>query len=91
MHWRRDGQGEYMALTGNILTPAGWIAGTVAFDAAIGAVSPHAVAPDAPSIMPGFVDLHVPGGGGGDVMADADPRAAGGTGERGRRHRSCRR
>jgi N-acetylglucosamine-6-phosphate deacetylase len=61
-----------MTLTGNILTPDGWVAGSVAFDTTVQRVTEHAVAADAPAILPGFVDLHVPGGGGADVMAGAD-------------------
>jgi len=62
------------ALYGRILTPGGWIDGrldisengriaaiTEANDAATGAV-----------ILPGFIDLHVHGGGGADCMAGAD-------------------
>ncbi|BCF87259.1 MULTISPECIES: N-acetylglucosamine-6-phosphate deacetylase [Paraburkholderia] len=59
-------------LTGNILTPEGWIHGTIESEnGRITAITGHAVDPstnDAPYILPGFIDLHVHGGGGADVM-----------------------
>jgi N-acetylglucosamine-6-phosphate deacetylase len=59
-------------LTGNILTPEGWIHGTIEFEnGRISAIKGDAVDPstnDAPYILPGFIDLHVHGGGGADVM-----------------------
>ncbi|ACC69486.1 N-acetylglucosamine-6-phosphate deacetylase [Paraburkholderia phymatum] len=59
-------------LTGNILTPEGWIHGTIEFESGrISAIKGDAVDPsknDAPYILPGFIDLHVHGGGGADVM-----------------------
>ena len=58
-------------LHGHILTPDGWVFGRLRFDALIVAVEPlevDGVPNDAPRILPGFVDLHVHGGGGGDVM-----------------------
>jgi N-acetylglucosamine-6-phosphate deacetylase len=59
-------------LTGNILTPEGWIDGTIEFEnGRITAITGNAVDPstnDAPYILPGFIDLHVHGGGGADVM-----------------------
>ncbi|MBN3760184.1 N-acetylglucosamine-6-phosphate deacetylase [Burkholderia sp. Ac-20365] len=59
-------------LTGNILTPEGWIHGTIeSANGRITAITGNAVDPstnDAPSILPGFIDLHVHGGGGADVM-----------------------
>ncbi len=57
-------------LTGSILTPEGWRRGRVRFDAHVAAVDGRAVAaPAAPYVVPGFVDLHVHGGGGADVMS----------------------
>lgn len=60
-------------LTGTILTPEGWRIGRIAFGDLIetveGGVTGH---PSPPFILPGFVDLHVHGGGGGDMMAGAD-------------------
>jgi N-acetylglucosamine-6-phosphate deacetylase len=61
-----------MDLTGRILTPDGWVDGTVSFDDTVRRIAPRAVPGDAQTIVPGFVDLHVPGGGGADVMAGAD-------------------
>ncbi|CAD6544927.1 N-acetylglucosamine-6-phosphate deacetylase [Paraburkholderia sabiae] len=59
-------------LTGNILTPEGWIHGTIEFEnGRVSAIKGDAVDPstnDAPYILPGFIDLHVHGGGGADVM-----------------------
>jgi N-acetylglucosamine-6-phosphate deacetylase len=55
-------------LNGRILTPDGWISGRVEFDEKITAVSTANADDQGKTILPGFVDLHVPGGGGGDVM-----------------------
>ncbi|MFP3549291.1 N-acetylglucosamine-6-phosphate deacetylase [Paraburkholderia sp. SIMBA_049] len=59
-------------LTGNILTPEGWIHGTIeSANGRITAITGNAADPstnDAPYILPGFIDLHVHGGGGADVM-----------------------
>ncbi len=62
-------------LTGNILTPAGWRLGRIKLDAgriaALDLAQPGPVDParnDAPYILPGFIDLHVHGGGGADTM-----------------------
>ncbi len=61
------------SLDGTILTPAGWVAGRVKFEAGIACVTGEpANRPTAPFVLPGFVDLHVHGGGGADVMAGAD-------------------
>lgn len=57
---------------GRILTPGGWVDGRVTFDSHIAAVIPGGIPDGAPHIVPGFVDLHVPGGGGADVMQGAD-------------------
>ncbi|HEY0793889.1 MAG TPA: amidohydrolase family protein [Chthoniobacterales bacterium] len=56
---------------GSILTPEGWVTGKVTFDGhAIAAVDgrrvPAGTKPKAPFVLPGFIDLHVHGGGGGD-------------------------
>lgn len=61
-----------MELSGRIFTPEGWVPGTIAFNARVDSLMSHEVADDAPRIVPGFVDLHVPGGGGADVMAGAE-------------------
>ena len=59
-----------LRLTGSILTPAGWVRGTVEMSGTtIGAVTGQASpgrSPAAPYILPGFIDLHVHGGGGHD-------------------------
>lgn len=59
-------------LTGVILTPDGWVRGRLHHDAAIRKIEPDADAPDDRFILPGFVDLHVHGGGGADVMDGAE-------------------
>jgi len=56
------------SLSGRILTPDGWIFGSVEFSEKITAVRPGSGDDQGLTILPGFVDLHVPGGGGGDVM-----------------------
>jgi len=59
-------------LNGNILTPDGWIRGTLHFEnGRITALEGSSVDPSTngePYILPGFIDLHVHGGGGADVM-----------------------
>ncbi|ASV97357.1 N-acetylglucosamine-6-phosphate deacetylase [Paraburkholderia aromaticivorans] len=59
-------------LTGNILTTDGWIHGTLEYEnGRITALTGERVDPStnhAPYILPGFIDLHVHGGGGSDVM-----------------------
>jgi N-acetylglucosamine-6-phosphate deacetylase len=63
-------------LTGNILTTDGWIHGTLEYEnGRITALTGNPVDPstnDAPYILPGFIDLHVHGGGGSDVMEAGD-------------------
>ncbi len=59
------------AIEGSILTPSGWVAGTVETSGRdIARVRGEPIlsgeAPSAPLILPGFVDLHVHGGGGFD-------------------------
>jgi N-acetylglucosamine-6-phosphate deacetylase len=53
---------------GHILTPDGWVDGRIEFDSHIVTIEEEEIRADAPFIIPGFVDLHVPGGGGADVM-----------------------
>ncbi|NNE86105.1 MAG: N-acetylglucosamine-6-phosphate deacetylase [Alphaproteobacteria bacterium] len=59
-------------LSGRILTPDGWVAGRIEYDEKIASVvgdsGGSGGSDDGVTILPGFVDLHVPGGGGGDVM-----------------------
>ena len=61
-------------VSGCILTPDGWIRGAIAFDQRITAIDGVRVdqpADDELLVLPGFVDLHVHGGGGADVMEGA--------------------
>jgi len=60
------------SLDGMILTPEGWVRGRVRFTAAIQAIEPRPDAPDDCFILPGFIDLHVHGGDGADVMDGID-------------------
>ena len=56
---------------GNILTPLGWVNGAISFTERVSAVSGGAVDPSTNAddyILPGFIDLHVHGGGGKDIM-----------------------
>jgi N-acetylglucosamine-6-phosphate deacetylase len=63
-------------IEGNILTPDGWVCGRLAFDARVRAID--GVRTGAPAgadgdlILPGFIDLHVHGGAGRDVMEGGD-------------------
>jgi N-acetylglucosamine-6-phosphate deacetylase len=62
-------------MNGNILTPAGWITGTMRFDSHIQAIDGAPVDPgfnDDDFILPGFIDLHVHGGAGRDMMEGGD-------------------
>ena len=63
------------AIKGNILSPGGWIHGTIDFDDRIKAVEGSPVNPSFNGddyILPGFIDLHVHGGAGKDVMEGGD-------------------
>ncbi len=70
-------------LKGRILTPGGFVDGTISFDADghVDAIVGTPVAPAAardtqgPLILPGFIDLHVHGGGGHDIMEGGDAAA----------------
>ena len=75
-------------LSGNILTPHGFVRGTIEFsvggDAQMGKIASivgDAVATESirdsalPIILPGFVDTHVHGGGGHDIMEGGDATA----------------
>jgi N-acetylglucosamine-6-phosphate deacetylase len=65
-------------LAGAALTPAGWRSGPVHLgaDGRIAAVDGLAIteeqARQGPCLLPGFVDLHVHGGGGADIMEAGD-------------------
>ena len=63
-------------LDGVILTPDGWVRGRLRYAASVLAVEPRADVSDGHFILPGFVDLHVHGGGGTDVMEGAEAVAA---------------
>jgi N-acetylglucosamine-6-phosphate deacetylase len=57
--------------SGCALTPGGWIRGEVNFTARIGSIQGESVAAplgDDDLVLPGFIDLHVHGGAGSDVM-----------------------
>jgi N-acetylglucosamine-6-phosphate deacetylase len=59
-------------LAGSILTRDGWIRGLVSFSGRILALEGEpAAGPETglPMVLPGFIDLHVHGGGGGDMMS----------------------
>ncbi|MBF9044085.1 amidohydrolase family protein [Rhodobacterales bacterium HKCCE4037] len=60
-------------LDGCILTEDGWVSGQIRFGAQITAIEGERTdSPTAPYLLPGFVDLHVHGGGGRDMMEGAD-------------------
>ena len=62
-------------MRGNILTETGWISGALRFDQRILDISGEPAAPDGNRddyILPGFIDLHVHGGGGRDIMDGGD-------------------
>ncbi len=66
------------SLAGRILTPAGWITGRLAIggDGRIAAIEASASAGGQPlEIVPGFIDLHVHGGDGADIMQGGDAGA----------------
>ena len=71
------------SIKGHILTPTGFVAGEISFapDGRVAQVSGQAVSEsrvrDAalPIILPGFIDLHVHGGGGRDIMEGGDAAA----------------
>jgi N-acetylglucosamine-6-phosphate deacetylase len=57
-------------ISGHVVTPGGVVRGRIEFDTVI-----HDIAPDPEAgdrwILPGFIDVHVHGGGGGDTMDGA--------------------
>lgn len=62
-------------INGNILTPDGWVHGALSFGRRIGAIQGEALDPAFNGddyILPGFVDLHVHGAGGKDIMQGGD-------------------
>ncbi|WP_372527173.1 N-acetylglucosamine-6-phosphate deacetylase [Piscinibacter sp.] len=70
-------------LSGHILTPQGFVAGSIEFteDGRVAGVEGSPVAAQAvrdstqPLVLPGFIDLHVHGGGGRDIMEGGDAAA----------------
>src|SRR5476649_2067162 len=67
------------AIKGNILTSAGWVRGEINFDERIAAIHGASVDPllnDDDYIIPGFIDLHVHGGAGKDIMEGGHAIAA---------------
>lgn len=61
---------QFKHLRGRILTPTGWMNGVLDFDQRIHAIQSAVFRPGEtlPYILPGFIDLHVHGGGGADTM-----------------------
>jgi len=62
-------------MKGNILTPDGWVAGSLSFGQNIDAIDGLPVDPALNGddyILPGFIDLHVHGGAGRDMMEGGD-------------------
>src|SRR5689334_4708225 len=63
-------------LQGRILTPDGWINGSIAFDQRITSITEGtSAAGNGLTIIPGFVDLHVHGASGVDIMEGGDAGA----------------
>ncbi len=56
------------SLQGRILTPTGWQDGKIDFDASITKINQASLPQNAAYIVPGFIDVHVHGGGGFDTM-----------------------
>jgi N-acetylglucosamine-6-phosphate deacetylase len=62
-------------MKGNILTPGGWISGEISFGKFIDTIAGSTVDPVANTddyILPGFIDVHVHGGAGRDMMEGGD-------------------
>lgn len=63
------------SINGNILSAGGWIAGTISFTDRVAGIDGAAADPALNGddyILPGFIDLHVHGGAGRDVMEGGD-------------------
>jgi N-acetylglucosamine-6-phosphate deacetylase len=56
------------SLQGKILTPSGWQDGKIEFGSSITNITQTSCPQNAPYIVPGFIDVHVHGGGGFDTM-----------------------
>ncbi|MYM91256.1 N-acetylglucosamine-6-phosphate deacetylase [Rugamonas sp. FT82W] len=65
-----------VSISGKILTPQGWITGSIAFDQRIQSIHADAGADAGLTILPGFIDLHVHGAAGVDIMQGGDAGAA---------------
>ena len=59
-------------LSGLVVTPAGTVPGRIRFGESISAIEPLGGPLPDRFIVPGFIDVHVHGGGGGDTMDGAD-------------------
>lgn len=62
-------------IEGNVLTPQGWVSGSISFAEKIQDIQGVSVDPslnEAVYILPGFIDLHVHGAGGKDTMEAGD-------------------
>ncbi|MFC0267993.1 N-acetylglucosamine-6-phosphate deacetylase [Kushneria aurantia] len=74
-----QGYGGEQRLGGNILTADGWLLGDIVWrDGVITAIEGEPVDPgtnDRDIILPGFIDLHVHGGGGADLMEGGESLA----------------
>jgi N-acetylglucosamine-6-phosphate deacetylase len=65
-------------LNGRILTPGGWVTGSIEFDQRIRQITASSAPHPGNSgltILPGFIDLHVHGAGGVDIMRGGDAGA----------------
>ena len=60
------------SLQGRILTPHGWQSAEIKFDSSITNLQSFASPKNPPYIVPGFIDVHVHGGGGFDTMDGTD-------------------
>jgi N-acetylglucosamine-6-phosphate deacetylase len=60
-----------MTLSGRLVLPEGVVSGRLEFGEVITEIMPDPML-DGPYILPGFIDTHVHGGGGGDTMDGAD-------------------
>jgi N-acetylglucosamine-6-phosphate deacetylase len=63
---------QTMMIAGQVLTPDGFVPGRLHCSAAIRRLERSAAAPTDRFVLPGFIDLHVHGGGGADCMAGAE-------------------
>ncbi|WP_342113510.1 N-acetylglucosamine-6-phosphate deacetylase [Pseudoduganella sp. OTU4001] len=59
-------------IRGQILTPTGWLRGCLRHATQIASIEADPSAPDDVLVLPGFIDLHVHGAGGTDIMEGGD-------------------